>query len=214
MRAQRRPGSFRGCRVLRPAHLFEARHEILVAVQARPAEVMARSRLPELPDRRFDRVRSPWLPEPQATTLVELSLDQSPRRGRGDRRDKVGVGLAAGFDQSQRIALSLHVGEHLVVLVDQPRAAGLDFNAAEDPAWARRTGTPETTFNVFFMRRPRTTLGREAFRLVQGTHQPLELVGQEVPDRSDVKNGRRALVRACPAHRGARQSCPSGRRTP
>ena len=44
---------------------------------------------------------------------------------------------------------------------------------------------------------PAHHLGRQRLRLVEQVHQPrLELVGQEIPDGTDVEDRRRALVEA------------------
>ena len=153
--------------------------------------------LPELPDGTLDSVGFRWLPEAKTTPFVEFGFDEAARRRRRNGGDEVGVGFAAGFNEAQWVALPLHVGQHLIVLIDQrqrrrTRLQGRRRSCMRQPY--RHTGD-----NLQRLLHPLATndFGRERLGLVEQAHQPrLELVGQKVPDRADVKDRRRALVEA------------------
>src|SRR5690606_22468480 len=101
----RRALGLRRRRVLRPAQLLEARHEILAAFRTRPAEMVACARLPETPDRAFDVLRRHLSPQLESGGFVHDDVRRAALRRRGDHALAVTVGEAAGLGEAERIAV-------------------------------------------------------------------------------------------------------------
>ena len=138
---------------------------------------------------------SPGFQKRKAAPGIQFGLDQAARRRRGDGGDEVGIGLAAGLDQTQRIALALHVRQHLVVLVDQRQCGRARLERRRGPCMGEPHRHAGDDLQRLLHPPPANHLGGERLGLVEQAHQSrLELVGQEVPDRTDIENRRRSLI--------------------
>ena len=114
------PTCLDGRNILREVQQIKARDEISLTLRTRPAPMMPRPLLPQPPDWAFVDILGGRIgPERQTAVLVVLGPDHAPPRRRRHGTAKIRIGVAAPLDQAKRIALSLHVGQHLVVFVDQ-----------------------------------------------------------------------------------------------
>ena len=191
--------------------------KILAAMRARPAPNDGACPAARAPDRAFDVLGRRDVPEQQAAVLILHDLDHPAPAGRRDHADEIGIGVAAPFDRARADRLGLSCCASISSYSStSASAAGSDFSAADDPACAKRNGTPAITLRVFVMRLPRATLIGERRRFIEQRHDArLELLGQELLVRADVQDRRRASGRAadrrCPA---SLRSCRTARRSP
>ena len=179
----------------RPACTIEARHEILGTVRTRPRPMMARALLPQPPDRRLDVLDRCHVPKVQPAFFVVHDADHPAPACRGDRAHEFGIGVAAPFDEAQRIALPFHVGEHLVVLIDQRERRRIGFERR------RRSCMRETKRHardhlagLGHALAARELVSQRRRTIEQGHHARLELLGQELLVRANVQDRRRPLV--------------------
>ena len=109
----------------RPVEVFAHRDEGRAAMRTMPRPMVTRALLEQPPDRAFDLDRIADREELQhdrgavfvGAGLDFFGFDDALARGRGDDGTEVGVGVAARFDQAERVALASDVFQHFVIFV-------------------------------------------------------------------------------------------------